>query len=545
MGQNTSEALWWKRGVVYQVYPRSFKDSNGDGIGDLKGIIDKLDYFVTLGIDAIWLSPVYPSPMADFGYDISDMVNIHPMFGSLADFDTLLEGAHQRGMRLILDFVPNHTSDQHPWFIESRSSRDNPKRDWYFWRDAKPDGSMFNNWFSIFGGPAWEYDATTGQYYLHSFLKEQPDLNWRNPEVKAAMFDVLRFWLDRGVDGFRLDATHVMMKDANLSDNPLNEARVTGFKPMGGEYESQLHINDQAHPDVHQIFREIRALLDSYSTPEQPRFSVGEIHMLDWKRWASFYGEKLDELHMPFNFHFLFAPWNPQALQQVIDAVETNLPEGAWPNFVLGNHDEHRVASRIGQESARIAMMLLLTLRGTPTIYYGDEIGMHDVAIPPELEQDPWGKNVAGIGLGRDPERTPMQWDDSRNAGFSEAGVSTWLPVADDYKQNNVASELNDPRSMLSLTRRLLTLRRETPALNIGAYKKVTHPHDDSLVFIREQDGERWLVALNFKGEEQTLHLPLTGTGKIVLSTELDREDLVEVSAVQLRGYEGCIIKLG
>ncbi len=541
MNQNTTESLWWQKGVIYQVYPRSFKDSNGDGVGDLKGVIDKLDYFTTLGIDAIWLSPVYPSPMADFGYDISNMVDIHPMFGNLADFDTLLTKAHQRDIRIILDFVPNHTSDQHPWFIESRSSRDNPKRDWYFWRSAKPDGSMPNNWFSIFGGSAWEFDATTGQYFLHSFLREQPDLNWRNPEVKAAMFDVLRFWLDRGVDGFRLDATHVMMKDANLTDNPLNETRVQGFKPMG-EYDSQLHINDQAHPDVHEIFREIRVLLDSYST-ERPRFSVGEIHMPDWKRWASFYGANLDELHMPFNFHFLFAPWNPQALQKVIDSVETSLPEGAWPNFVLGNHDEHRVASRIGLESARIAMMLLLTLRGTPTIYYGDEIGMHDVEIPPELEQDPWGKNVAGIGLGRDPERTPMQWDASPNAGFSGADVTTWLPVAGDYTQNNVATELNDPRSMLSLTRRLLSLRRATSAFHSGAYQTLAHSHDDCLVFIREQDNDRWLVALNFSAAEQPLHLPLTGTGQIVVSTELDREESVNLSDFQLRGHEGCIIK--
>ncbi len=543
MEQNAVEALWWQRGVIYQIYPRSFKDNNGDGIGDLKGIIDKLDYFSeVLGIDAIWLSPVYPSPMADFGYDISDMTGIHPMFGTLTDFDTLVTEAHQRNLRIIVDFVPNHTSDQHPWFLESRSSRDNPKRDWYFWRDAKPDGSLPNNWYSVFGGPGWEWDETTGQYYLHTFLVEQPDLNWRNPKVKAAMFDVLRFWLDRGVDGFRLDATHFMMKDANLTDNPPNPVDSYGFKPMG-VYDSQLHVNDQAHPDVHEIFREFRALLESYST-EQPRFSVGEIHMPDWERWASFYGEQLDELHMPFNFHFLFAAWNPQALQNVIDTVEKIIPAGAWPNFVLGNHDEHRVASRIGPEAARAAMMLLLTLRGTPTIYYGDEIGMHDVDIPPELEQDPWGKNVAGIGLGRDPERTPMQWEDSPNAGFSASGVTPWLPVADDYSQINVATELKDPHSMLSLTRRLLTLRRSTPALHSGSYQSVRHPHDECLVFMREAGTERWLVALNFSSSEQTLRLPVGGTGHIILSTGLDREEAVNLGDLHLRPNEGCIIKL-
>ncbi len=545
MEQNTSEALWWQRGVIYQVYPRSFKDNNGDGIGDLKGVIAKLDYFSeVLGIDAVWLSPIYPSPMADFGYDISDMVDIHPMFGTLADFDTLITEAHRRDIRIILDFVPNHTSDQHPWFIESRSSRDNPKRDWYFWRDARPDGSLPNNWLSVFGGPGWEWDAATGQYYFHNFLVEQPDLNWRNPQVRTAMIDVLRFWLDRGVDGFRLDATHCMMKDANLTDNPPNPDMGIGFKSLG-PYDSQLHIYDQAHPDIHDIFREIRSLLNAYGERDgKARFSVGEIHMTDWQRWASFYGEKLDELHMPFNFHFLFARWDARTLQAVIDTGEKHIPPGAWPNFVLGNHDEHRVASRIGLEAAPSAMMLLLTLRGTPTIYYGDEIGMHDVVIPPELEQDPWGKNVAGIGLGRDPERTPMQWDDSPNAGFSAAGVTAWLPVADDYAKVNVEAELKDPRSMLSLTRRLLNLRRDTAALHSGSYQTINHSCDDCLVFMREANGERWLVAINFVSADQTLQLPPGGTGKVILSSRLDREDAVDLGKLQLRPNEGCIIRL-
>jgi alpha-glucosidase len=546
MAQNAGQALWWQRGVIYQVYPRSFKDHDGDGIGDLKGVIAKLDYFSeVLGIEAIWLSPVYPSPMKDFGYDISNMVDIHPMFGSLSDFDTLVTEAHRRNIHIIMDFVPNHTSDQHPWFVESRSSKDNPKRNWYFWRDAKPDGSLPNNWLSVFGGPAWELDATTGQYYLHTFLVEQPDINWRNPEVRAAMIDVLRFWLDRGVDGFRLDATHFMMKDANLSDNPLNPDLSIGFKSLGA-YDSQLHIHDQAHPDIHDIFREIRALLDAYGERDgKARFSVGEIHMTDLQRWVSFYGEHLDELHMPFNFHFLFANWNAQTLQNIIETGEHIIPEGAWPNFVLGNHDEHRVASRVGADAARMAMMLLLTLRGTPTIYYGDEIGMHDVDIPPELEQDPWGKNVAGIGLGRDPERTPMQWDASPNAGFSAAGVATWLPVADDYTEINVATELQDPRSMLSLTRRLLALRRETPALYSGHYQTVQHQQTDCLVFKRELDGDRWIVALNFAAVDQTLNLLLPDSARVVISTELDREESVSLGNLHLRPHEGCLIKLG
>lgn len=544
MEHNSAQPLWWQRGVIYQVYPRSFKDTNGDGIGDLNGLIQKLDYLRDLGIDAIWLSPHYPSPMVDFGYDISDMVNVNPMFGTLADFDRLITEAHRRDLHIIVDFVPNHTSDQHTWFLESRSSRDNPKRDWYFWRDAKADGSAPNNWLSIFGGPAWERDAATGQYYLHTFLVEQPDLNWRNPEVKAAMFDVLRFWLDRGVDGFRLDATHFMMKDPDLTDNPRNPVEGYGFKPLG-IYDTQLHVNDQAHPDIHAVFREFRDLLNSYEARDgKARFSVGEIHMTDWQRWASFYGAKLDELHMPFNFHFLFAPWNAQGLQAVIDKGEATIPPGAWPNFVLGNHDEHRVASRIGAEAARMGMLLLLTLRGTPTIYYGDEIGMQDVPIPPELEQDPWGKNVAGIGLGRDPERTPMQWDASPNAGFSAADVTPWLPLAADYARVNVAAEGQDPRSMLSLTRRLLALRRATPALHSGSYQPVNQPNSDCFVYLRQAGSERWLVALNFAAVDHTLTLPLAGTGQLVLSSQLDRDESVSLNGLHLRPHEGCLIKL-
>ncbi len=542
MQLKSSEALWWQRGVIYQIYPRSFQDDNNDGIGDLQGVISKIDYLKELGIDAIWLSPIYPSPMADFGYDVSDYCDINPMFGTLEDFDKLVKEAHQRNMYVVIDFVPNHSSDQHQWFIESRASRDNPKRDWYVWADAKPDGSPPNNWLSVFGGSAWEWDAATQQYYLHSFLKEQPDLNWRNPEVKQAMLDAVRFWLDRDVDGFRIDVAHYIMKDPNLTDNPPNLDRSIGFKPMG-DYDSQIHLYDKGHADIHGVMREFRALLDSYSS-HRPRFSVGEIHIFDWAQWATYYGKKLDELHMPFNFGFIGAAWTPQTFQRVIEGVEGAVPQGAWPNYVLGNHDEHRIASRVGADAARSAMMLLLTLRGTPTIYYGDEIGMHDVDIPPELEQDPWGKNVKGIGVGRDPERTPMQWDASPNAGFSAAGVQTWLPVADDYPEINVANQQKEARSMLAFTRRLLALRRATPALNIGSYATVQQSNTHCLAYVRDYDGERWLVTLNFSETAQTLILPISQNGQIILSTNLDREESVNPGSLQLRGNEGCIIKL-
>ncbi|MGD2157756.1 MAG: alpha-amylase family glycosyl hydrolase, partial [Anaerolineales bacterium] len=314
--------LWWQTGVIYQIYPRSFKDTNANGVGDLRGIISKLDYLSEiLGVDAIWLSPFYPSPMKDFGYDVSNYTDVDPLFGDLSTFELLLAEAHQRGIKIIIDLVPNHTSDQHPWFQESRSSQDNPKRDWYIWANPKPisvsnkgehqEMGPPNNWLSVFGGSAWEWDEHTGQYYLHSFLKEQPDLNWRNPEVKNAMFNVVRFWLDRGVDGFRVDVAHYIMKDPDKRDNPTSSGIAQSIHRPLGEYDTQYHIYDKGHPDNHQIYREFRMLLDEYSR-NQPRMAIGEIHIYDWEEWVSYYGRDLDELHMPFNFHMLGAPWEAQ-----------------------------------------------------------------------------------------------------------------------------------------------------------------------------------------------------------------------------------------
>lgn len=540
--KNDTDFFWWQTGVVYQIYPRSFQDSNQDGIGDLAGITQRLDYLSDiLGVDAIWLSPFYPSPMADFGYDVSDYENVDPMFGTLEDFDRLVSEAHRRILRVIIDFVPNHTSDQHPWFIESRSSRDSPKRDWYFWRDPKPDGSLPNNWLSLFGGKAWEYDEKTRQYYLHIFLKEQPDLNWRNPEVKAAMLGALRFWMERGVDGFRLDVAHFIMKDPELRDNPPNpDFRKAEFP--AGEYPTQLHIHDIAHPDVHKVFREIRQLLNAYSK-ERPRYSVGEIHLFNWKEWAKYYGENLDELHMPFNFAFIrHTPWQPKAIQAVVEGIEAAVPPGAWPNYVMGNHDEPRLASRFGKEQARLAAMLLLTLRGTPTLYQGDELGMENVEIPLEKQQDPFGLRVPGSG--RDLCRTPMQWTPGENAGFSEAGVETWLPLSPKYPMENVEIELKDDQSILNLYRRLLALRKATPALNRGSYTTTGETTDACFSFLRQADGKKLLITLNFSGNE--IH-PLTGMlgkGEIKLSTNLDRSGTISFDTLHLRPHEGLIIEI-
>src|SRR5215212_11925476 len=453
-GDGATGGAWWQKGVVYQIYPRSFQDSNADGVGDLPGIAARLDYLVALGVHAIWISPVFPSPMADFGYDVSDYCGIDPLFGTLDDFDRLIAAAHEHGLKVILDFVPNHTSDQHPWFAESRSSRDSAKRDWYIWRDPKPDGSPPSNWVSEFGGSAWTFDQTTGQCYYHAYLKEQPDLNWRNPLVQDAMLQVIRFWFERGVDGFRVDAIHHLFEDKELRDNPPNPDWREGMSPA----RRVLRTRTMDQPEVHDAIAAMRRVSDEYDD----RVMIGEAY-LPIDRLMAYYGVDLTGFHLPFNFHLISTPWQPVAIAALIDAYEAALPQGGWPNWVLGNHDRSRVASRIGREQARVAAMLLLTLRGTPTMYQGEELGMTDVPIPPERVQDPWERNVPGLGLGRDPERTPMPWDERAQGGFTTG--EPWLPLGADVETVNVAAQATDPRSILSLTRALLALRRAEPAL--------------------------------------------------------------------------------
>ncbi|MDP9372137.1 MAG: alpha-amylase family glycosyl hydrolase [Chloroflexota bacterium] len=532
----TNEHLWWQRGIIYQIYPRSFGDSDGDGVGDLPGITGHLDYLQWLGVDALWISPIFPSPMADFGYDVADYMDIHPLFGTLEDFDRLLAEAHRRGLKVILDYVPNHTSDQHPWFVESRSSRDNPKRDWYLWRDPAPDGGPPNNWLSHFGGPAWAFDEATGQYYCHLFLKEQPDLNWRNPEVQRAMLDVLRFWLDRGVDGFRVDVIWLMIKDDQFRDNPPNP----DWQPGENPYRSQLPIYTADRPEVFDIIAMMRQVLDEY----HERLMIGEIY-LPIERLVTYYGAGGRGVHLPYNFQLILLPWDARRIAAAIDVYEAALPAGAWPNWVLGNHDRPRIASRAGAAQAGVAAMLLLTLRGTPTLYYGDEIGMHDVPIPPDLVQDPFEKNVPG--LGRDPERTPMQWDAGPGAGFTTG--TPWLPLADDYRTVNVAAARDDPRSLLTLHRRLIALRRAEPALAVGGYRPVPAEGDvdDVLAFLRDKENRHFLIVLNLGGRPRRF-TPAPGgpelRGRVALSTRLDREGEEVSGVVELRGDEGLIVEL-
>jgi len=490
-------APWWQQGVIYQIYPRSFQDANGDGIGDLKGITQRLDYLSWLGIDAIWLSPIFPSPMLDFGYDISDYSDIDPMFGSLADFDELVSAAHRRGLKVILDFVPNHTSDRHPWFQESRRDRTNIRRAWYVWRDPASDGGPPNNWLSEFGGPAWEYDAATGQYYYHAFLSQQPDLNWRNPALREAMHDVLRFWLKRGVDGFRIDVLHHLVEDAELRNNPPNPSYGPGMRPSS----ALLPARTVDQPEIQDIIVGLRSVVDEY--PE--RVLIGEIH-LPIQRLVTYYGVELNGIHLPFNFNLLNARWTATVLRDLIGTYESALPKGAWPNWVIGNHDISRVATRIGQQGARVAAMLLLTLRGTPTLYYGDELGMCDVPIPPELVQDPFEKNVPGIGVGRDPARTPMRWQAEAEGGFTVG--RPWLPVGTGLESTNVETEKKEPASMLSLHRSLLRLRRAHLALSIGSYRSLPTDDDECFVFMRQHERERILVVLNFSDDRKAVPLP-------------------------------------
>jgi alpha-glucosidase len=529
MDQNAQ--VWWRQGIFYQIYPRSFQDSDGDGVGDIAGIIGRLPYFQTLGIDAIWLSPIFPSPMADFGYDISDYTGIDPLFGTLEDFDRLVAAAHTAGLKVILDLVPNHTSDQHPWFIESRCSRDNPKRDWYIWREPRADGAAPNNWLSEFGGSAWQFDAGTRQYYYHAFLAQQPDLNWRNPDVRQAMYDVMRFWLRRGVDGFRVDVIWHLIKDAQFRDNPPNPNFREGRPP----HEKILPRYTTDQPEAHGVIAEMRRVIDEFDS----RVLIGEIY-LPVERLVTYYGKALAGAQLPFNFALLSAPWNARAIEKIIGDYEAALPPGAWPNWVLGNHDRPRVASRVGQDQARVAAMLLLTLRGTPTLYYGDEIGMHQVAISPDQVRDPFEKNVPGIGVGRDGCRTPMQWDATSNAGFSTS--PPWLPLADDFPQENVANLEADARSILSLYKALIGLRRQLPQLGAGAYVPIA-AQGDLLLYRRHSEGRTITVALNLGAEPVSIRSETAGlSGEILLSTFMDRQAEKIQDSLDLRGNEGVII---
>ena len=496
---------WWQAAVIYQVYPRSFADSDGDGLGDLPGLTSRLDYLAgTLGADAIWICPFYPSPLVDFGYDVTDFTAVDPAYGTLADFDALIAEAHRRGLRVIIDYIPNHSSDQHPWFRESRSRRDSPRRDWYVWADPAPGGGPPSNWTSEMGGSTWQLDPPTGQYYLHSFHREQPDLNWRCPALREAMLGVLRWWLDRGVDGIRIDVAHLLAKHPGLADNPVRaRPQSNPTDRQHPDFDTQLHVNDRMQPEVHEYLAMIRAVLDSCTERTgRERVAMAEIEAMPWPHWSRFFGRNGEGVQLPFNFHLIEADWAPAALAASIEGQEAALPPGAWPNYVLQNHDRPRLASRLGTEQVRTAAMLLLTLRGTPTLYYGEELGLADHPIGPARWLDP---------LGRDQSRLPMPWTAEPGGGFSaRPGAVSWLPPYPDTGRVSVRAQLADPASVLSLYRELIACRRTTPALLAGGYQTV-RADGGCLCYLRSDGAQQVLVALNLAPAPATVRLPAPG----------------------------------
>ena len=520
---------WWRRAVIYEIAPISFQDSNGDGKGDLPGLLRRLEYLEWLGIDAIWLTPIYRSPMLDLGYDISDFCAIDPLFGTLEDFDRLVEALHARDLRLILDFVPNHTSDKHTWFRGSRSSRKHPKSDWYIWEEPAANGGPPNNWQSRFGGSAWEWDEVREQYYYHSFLAQQPDLNWRNPAVRETLRDVMRFWLRRGVDGFRVDASAVLIKDDLLRDNPPNPKADARTPPP--QRLEPVFTDDRR--ETMDCIEEMRAVIDEFDDC----VICGEVQGKT-DRIGHFYGNDKPRLHLPLNFALLDTQWEPFPLQANIDAYYKALPEGAWPDWVIGGHDKRRVAGKIGQPQARILAMLLLTLKGTPFFFAGDEIGMEPVSIPPERVRDPFEKLVGGFGLNRDPERSPMPWDASALGGFTTG--EPWLPLGD-TSQRNVHQQMQDPKSLLSLYRELISLRRREPALTRGELRPV-RSRNDIFSFARTFKGSEFLIGLNLVHEPREWEWQ--GAGTLLVSTHLDRKEQPLKGPTLLRADEGLIVKL-
>lgn len=488
---DSSGAPWWQRAVFYQIYPRSFGGASGSGVGDLAGITAHLDHLQWLGVDALWLSPFYPSPMRDFGYDVSDYCDVDPLFGTLADFDHLLASAHAHGLRLIVDWVPGHTSTEHPWFREAIASRESPYRDWYVWRDPAPGGGPPNNWVSAFtgGGPAWTLDDATGQFYLHSFLPEQADLHWENPAVRRAMHQVLRFWLDRGVDGFRADVIHNIGKDPALPDVEERLAKLP-----------HCILNDD--PRSHEYLRELRKLLDG--TPGE-RVMVGEVFLLHTEQVGPYYGDG-DELHMSFNFPPLFAPWDAARWRDCVETTRRALdPRGAWPTWVLSNHDQKRHRTRYGSEArARAAAVLLLMLRGTPFLYMGEELGLEDAEVPPERVVDPGG---------RDGCRAPIPWERAWPHGWP---AEPWLPFPPQAGARSLEAQRQDPGAILHLYRRLLAARRASPALSLGEMAFVEGMPAGVLAWRRSAGDDSRSVAVNFRSEAVELDPGALGEGRIV-----------------------------
>jgi alpha-glucosidase len=505
---------WWRGGLLYQIYVRSFADSNGDGVGDLAGVRSKLDYLEWLGVDGLWLSPVTVSPDDDFGYDVSDYCDVQPVLGDLEELDRLVAAAGERGIRVLLDIVPNHSSDRHPWFVEARSSRESPRRTWYIWREPKPDGSVPNNWNSAFGGPAWTLDERTGQYYLHHFLPSQPDLDWWDDGVRDAFDEILRFWFDRGIAGFRIDVAHGLVKDPDLRDNPPDDQ----------------WANNMNHPGVHDVYRRWRRIADAY---DPPRMFLGETWVLDAEKLAAYYGNGDDELHMAFNFPFVLAPFETERLRPIVEATEAAIPRDGWPVWTLSNHDVARFPTRWAdgdERKIRAGLLLLLALRGTPVLYYGDELGMPETDLRDEDRLDPARRHNPP---GRDGARTPMHWEAGPGAGFTEPDVRPWLPVGRNGEAN-VADQRDDPDSVLSFVRELIALRRAEPDLHSGDYRTVAAP--DGVWAWRR--GDAMVAAVNLSDEAAVVE---DVEGHVRVATRRERTGEQVGGRLELAPWEGVV----
>jgi alpha-glucosidase len=532
MPRAAAEPTWWRDGVLYQIYPRSFADSNGDGIGDLRGVIARLDHLEWLGIDGIWLNPTMPSPNDDWGYDVADFTGVHPDLGTLEDLDALIAEAGRRDIRVLLDLVPNHTSDRHEWFQDALRGRDARHRDFYVWADPKPDGSPPNNWLSSFGGPAWTLDEASGQCYLHLFLPTQPDLNWWNEEVREAFDEILRFWFDRGVAGFRIDVTHGIVNDRELRDDPV--ATPDDHPLIQARGRRQKYSFNR--PEVHHVLRRWRAVAD---VAEPPAILVGETYVLSLEQLIPFYGQGEDELNLAFNFLFVHAQLEAEPMRAIVEDMEEQLPEASWPVYTGSNHDAGRLATRwAGGDAgrARLALLMLLTLRGTPFLYYGDEIGLPDVPLDPADALDPVPRRTGDAGRNRDPCRTPMQWSAEPGAGFTDPGVEPWLPLGD-TGAHNVAAQRDDRDSTLHLTRDLIALRRDAADLTRGGYASLPAP--DGVWAYRRGDG--YAVALNLSGAWATVD-GLQGT--VALATDRARDGEAVGGTLTLAPWQGAVVQL-
>ncbi len=537
---DNSTSPWWKSSVIYQVSVGSFRDSNSDGFGDLRGLLESLDYINdgtprSLGADAIWLNPVMKTPFVDFGYDVSDYYSIDPRFGTMADFDELLAECHRRGMKLIMDMVLNHTSQDHPWFAESRSSRDNPKRDWYIWRDGRAPGKPPNKWKAVVEGSAWVLDEPSMQWYYHAFLPEQPDINWRNTEARQAMLDAFKFWLDKGVDGYRLDLINYLYEDEQLRDNP--------HKLGVRMYEWQKHVYDRSLPESVAATKLLRRITDSYSE----RMMMGEVYTDTPEEAAKYAGDGENALHLSFYLDFAMTSWSAEKFRASVDHLEHLLPEKAWPCYYFSNHDLVRHITRFARGGdavarAKVAAAMILTLRGTPILYYGEEIGMPNSRIKRSDMVDPVGLKWWPIPVGRDGSRTPMQWSASGNAGFSSA--RPWLPVDPSYVTVNVERQEHEPRSLLSWYRSLIHARRETPALLAGNYRPLDGMPGGVFAYTRELEESCAAVFLNFVSRPQSVKVPSRpggGSWKVLLSTHGPGGDELEPGKLRLQPDQALI----